>query len=307
MTERRMRLSAVVPATDSPPTLDRCLAALEAAEQPPEELIVVADPPGTGPAQARNAGAARAAGEVLLFVDSDVEVHPGALRLLRERLGADPGLAAVFGSYDADPEAPGAVSGFRNLLHHHVHSRAAGPVTSFWAGLGAVRREAFEDIGGFDGERYGEPSIEDIELGLRLSAAGARIECDPRIQGRHLKAWGLAEMVSTDFRRRGMPWVALIAGRRGRGLPRNELNLGWEHRLSALAALVAVAAAVRRRPAVAAVAAAALIALNRDLYALMLRRRGPLQAAAGVGLHALHHLASAAAVPAGLIRAVVES
>jgi glycosyltransferase involved in cell wall biosynthesis len=295
-----MVITAIVPASDSPPTLGRCVTALEAADEPPDELIVVDQPAGIGPAEARNAGAGRASGEVLLFVDSDVEVHPDAVRLLRARLRAEPKIAAVFGSYDADPAAPDAVSAFRNLLHHHVHHRAAGPVGSFWAGLGAVRRESFESVGGFD-ERYRRPSIEDIELGARLSASGERIECDPRIQGRHLKAWGLAEMVRTDFSRRGRPWVELLLSRRTPGISTDELNLGWEHRLSALAAVVGAGALLRRRPAAATVALAALIVLNRDLYALILRRRGPLQAVAGVGLHAVHHLASAAAVPAGIV------
>ncbi|MGH7896935.1 MAG: acetone carboxylase subunit gamma, partial [Candidatus Binatia bacterium] len=44
-------------------------------------------------------------------------------------------------------------SRFRNLLHRHVHQEGAGPATTFWAGLGAIRREAFERVGGFDALR----------------------------------------------------------------------------------------------------------------------------------------------------------
>jgi GT2 family glycosyltransferase len=287
-----------VPATDAPTSLTRCTAALEAADESPDELIVVDRPDGAGPAAARNAGAARATGDVLLFVDSDVEVHRDAVSRIRARLGPDPDLVAVFGSYDAEPEAPGAVSGFRNLLHHHVHQSSAGPVASFWAGLGAVRSDAFAAAGGFDGERYLRPSIEDIELGTRLVAAGARIECDPRVQGTHLKQWDLGEMLRTDFARRGVPWVELLLRA---GAPRGELNLGWRHRLSALASVAAAVALARRRPIGAVAGVAALVALNRDFYALIARRRGLLQATAGVGFHALHHLAGVVAVPAGLI------
>jgi hypothetical protein len=53
-------LSVVIPATDSPATLSRCLAALERCDEP-HKLAVVTRPAGSGPAAARNAGVARAA------------------------------------------------------------------------------------------------------------------------------------------------------------------------------------------------------------------------------------------------------
>lgn len=298
-----MQLSVIVPATDSPPTLERCLAALRSAAAqdaggaPATEVVVAERPAGAGPAAARNEGARRARGELLAFVDADVEVRGDALRAIRAAFEADPGLAAVFGSYDDDPEAGDAVSRFRNLLHHHVHARAAGPAETFWAGLGAVRRDAFEATGGFDADAFRRPSIEDIELGMRLRAAGARITLDPRIRGKHLKRWSLAEMAATDFARRGVPWVRLLlaAHRAPTGL-----NLGWRHRLAALAALAAAGGALGRRPRAAAAGLAALLVLDPSFYALLARRGGASALAAGIPLRALHHLLAAASVPAGV-------
>ena len=211
---------------------------------------------------------------------------------------ADPGLAAVFGSYDDRPEAPGTVSQFRNLLHHHVHQEGAGPALTFWAGLGAVRREAFEAVGGFDAERYPRPSIEDVELGLRLTRAGHAIRLDPELQGTHLKAWTVGTMVRTDLWRRGVPWVALMAGHRESS---RELNLGWRNRLSAAAALLAASGVAARRPRRAAVGAASLVLLNGRLYRLLVRRLGPVGAAGGVALHVVHLLAATVSVPLGLV------
>ena len=125
-----MRLTAIVPATDDPPTLERCVAAIRGADDPPEEVIVVRQPVRAGPAHARNVGAAAAGGDVLVFVDSDVVVHRDAFTRIRAQLGADPGLVAVFGSYDDRVETRSAVAGFRNLLHHTVHQRSAGEVPS---------------------------------------------------------------------------------------------------------------------------------------------------------------------------------
>ena len=291
-----MRLSAIVPATDMPATLERCLAAIAAADDPPEEVIVVDEADRPGPAAARNEGARRATGDVLVFVDADVEPHGDAFRRVRAAFAADPALDALFGSYDDDPADAGLVSRFRNLLHHHVHQEGAGPAETFWAGLGAIRRSAFP---GFDAERYPAASVEDVELGLRLTARGGRIVLDPLLQGRHLKAWTLATTIHTDFARRGLPWAELVLERRAGSAV---LNLGLRHRLSALASLGLAGGVLARRPRPAAASAAMLLVLNRRFYALLLRREGPARAAAGVGLHALHHLTGVAAATAALGR-----
>ncbi len=290
-----MRLSAIVPATNAPPTLAACLDAIRRAEEPPDEILVVTS--GSGPAAARNQGAKEATGDVLVFIDADVLPHPDAFTRIRRAFRSDPRLAAVFGSYDDDPAPQGTVSLFRNLLHHHVHQQGAGPAVTFWAGLGAMRREAFWACGGFDERRFPRPSVEDIDLGLRLTAAGARIVLDPMLRGRHLKRWSLASMVATDLWRRGIPWVGLVLRHR-RGA--TVLNLGWRHRLSSLLALLALAGTVRRRPLSATAAVGAFVALNAPFYALLQRKRGLSAAGAGVGLHLLHHLTAVASLPLGI-------
>ena len=288
-------LTVIVPATDRPATLGACLEAIRASGDPPDEVIVAEEPPGAGPAAARNAGAARAQGEVLVFVDSDVVVRPDALGRVRDAF-ADPGLTALFGAYQASAEG-GTVSAFRNLLHHHVHAQSAGTARTFWAGLGAVRRDAFERAGGFDADRYPVASIEDIELGLRLAREGARIELDPAIQGRHLKRWTVASMLRTDVTRRGAPWVALVLRE---GEAPAVLNLGWRHRASAAVTVAGLVALLGGRSRFVLGALAGLLFLNRRFYALLAREGGPGLAVAGVGLHAAHHLAAVAAVPAGI-------
>jgi len=293
-----MRLTAIVPATDRPEHVERVVAAIRAAEAPPDEVIVVDEAPRPGPAAARNLGAENADADVLVFVDSDVLPHHDAFRRIRDAFADEPKLAALFGSYDDSPPAPGAVSGFRNLLHHFVHQQSGGEATTFWAGLGAIRRDAFVRAGGFDAERYAVPSIEDIELGMRLVGAGERLRLDPALQGTHLKRWTLAGMLRTDLHGRGVPWVALLA--RESAAPTG-LNLGWRHRLSAAASILLVSSLATRRPRQAALAVGALVALNAQFYGLLLRRRGPVEATLGVGLHALHHLTGAAAVPLGLL------
>ncbi len=293
-----LTMAVVVPAGDDPPLLPRCLAALQAGGRVPDELIVQSEPGGAGPAAARNAGAQGLDADVLVFVDSDVEVHADALARIERHFATDPTLAALFGAYDDVPAAPGLTSRFRNLLHHYVHASSPGEAETFWAGLGAVRREAFEAVGGFDAERFPQASVEDIELGMRLREAEATILLDPTIRGRHLKAWTPLTMAHTDFLRRGVPWILLLL-RGGRGA--GSLNLGRRHRASAAATVVFAAALAGRRPRAALAALLGLLALNRGLYLLLLRRGGPRLLLAGIGLHLLHQLTAVASVPVALV------
>jgi hypothetical protein len=290
-------LSVVIPATDRPATLGAVVAAAERATGAPEELIVVDSPQNLGPAAARNRGARRARGDVIVFVDADVEVHDDAFQRIRTAFDGDPGLAAIFGSYDDAPGADGIVSDFRNLLHHHVHHQGAGVATTFWAGLGAIRREVFLDLGGFDEERFPRPAVEDIELGMRLYERGERAVLDPAIRGKHLKRWTLLSMTKTDLLQRGVPWLRLVLERRSQS---TALNLGWRNRVGTAASLLLVAGLVRRRFWVSGGALALLVGLEGRFYVLLLRRRGPLLVAAGLPLHVVHRLTSAAAVPIAL-------
>ncbi len=289
--------TAIIPATDGPVTLDRCLSAIRAAADPPEEVIVVDGPPGMGPAAARNAGAARAAGSILVFVDSDVEVHRDAFTRIRAAFAREPELAAVFGSYDDLPSLHGLVSTFRNMLHHYVHQTSGGLATTFWAGLGAVRRESFVAVDGFDDWRFRSPSVEDIELGLRLAGAGGLIRLDPEIQGTHLKRWRLHAMLLTDLVYRGMPWTALVLERGPRAA---RLNLRGSHGVAALAFTLAVATLIGRRPRLAIPLAAAYLAINSPFYALVARHRGRKGGSAAVALLALHNLSSLGSAPLGV-------
>lgn len=332
MTADLPALSIVVPAHDAEATLRRCLAALSAAAGPDRELIVVDDrssdqttsialaagarvirSTSPGPAAARNAGAAAAGARIVLFVDADVVVRPDTLeRVVRwfER----PEITAVFGSYDATPADPGFVSQYRNLLHHFTHQHGARDSRSFWAGCGAIRRDAFQASGGFDATRFARPSVEDIELGGRLSHAGRRIALDPAMQVTHLKRWTLASMVRTDIRDRAIPWSKLIleSGR----LP-DDLNLRSRRRASAilgcsagLALLVAGAGLIPGIPralsaaafAAAAVAVAGSLWLDRSWHRFLARERGAAFALRAAPLSLLFSLYSSAAFAAcGLI------
>ena len=101
---------------------------------------------------------------------------------------ASPNLAALFGSYDDEPFESNFLSQYKNLFHHYVHQTAKVDASTFWSGCGAIRREVFLAIGGFE-ENYRRPTIEDIELGYRLKKTGHRIRLLKELQVKHLKRW----------------------------------------------------------------------------------------------------------------------
>lgn len=267
---------------------------------------LVATSGGRGPAAARNLGARHARGRWLYFLDADCAVHPDTLERAARALEADPGLGALFGSYDDAPAAPGVVSRFRNLLHHWTHQRGRPEASTFWAGCGAIRRETFEGLGGFDAGRYPHPSVEDIELGARLCARGGRVRLDPGVQVTHLKAWTLADMVRTDVLRRAAPWTELAF--RSGGLPR-DLNVDIRGR-AGVAAACAGAGCMAASPWAPPLAAAgvALTAtatlLHLDFHRLLARRGGARLVLAGVPLHLLHLLCAGAGFALGALRAL---
>lgn len=305
------------------PVLARCLQALWQSQGVSWECIVVDDGctdesvavarrwgarvvhagrRAAGPGQARNLGASVAAASLLCFIDADVLVRPHTLAEFIALFETDPDLAAAFGSYDAHPDSADALSQYRNLLHHFVHQHGQEMATTFWSGCGAMRRSMFLALGGFD-PAYTRPSIEDIELGYRLRAAGGRIRLAKHIQVTHLKRWTFWGIVKTDIFDRALPWTALI--RQSRTLP-NDLNLHTASRASALsvyalAGLIALGWWWPVARAAALLPLAVLLSCNCSLYAFFLRRHGLWFLLMAIPMHWLYYAYSALAFAGGML------
>jgi len=308
------QISVIIPVHNGGKCFQQCLQALGRSSRAPDEIIVIDDASTDetaliaqqhgaqvislagaphGPAQARNAGVAAAIGDLLVFIDADVAVHADTIERIASYFEAQPKLAALFGSYDDTPAARNLISLYKNLQHHYVHQHAHREASTFWAGCGAIRREAFLNAGGFNAA-YRTPSIEDIELGLRLRQAGERIWLCKDVQAKHLKRWTLKSWMHADIFARAVPWTKLILA--SGGLP-SDLNLDASSRVSALATLSLVPLVVLGfwAPAAWLVVLATLLlilVLNAGLYALFLRQGGPLFTMAAVGCHLIYFLYS---------------
>lgn len=305
-------VSVIVPAYNAEATITECLTALRAAILPEDELILfddgstdatrnIAEAAGArietnagrpkGPAYGRNAAAATATKPYLMFVDADVIIAPDAIDRLMDEVRTT-GAVAAFGSYDDHPRSRRLPALYANLRHHFVHQSGCREATTFWSGIGLMKADVFREFGGYDDVLFAHPSIEDVELGMRLINAGKRIRLVPGAQGTHWKDWTLWRVWHTDVVRRALPWSRLIADGQ---LAEADLNLARKERVLALLALgvpVTLVGGIFVHPLW--LATAALVALYvagiMAFVRILARRLNAFQLAAAVAMHLCYHL-----------------
>ncbi|MEM9553330.1 MAG: glycosyltransferase family 2 protein [Acidobacteriota bacterium] len=147
---------------------------------------------------ANNRAAAIARGDLLLLLNSDARPHPGTIGQLVSALRADAGAAVACPRLDYADGSPQfhwapttsvvgeALQLLRNRVEHlgWVH-RPIGGRGWFTAACLMARRAAFEQIEGFDEGFF--LYFEDVDLCLRLRAAGWRLLDVPSARAVHLK------------------------------------------------------------------------------------------------------------------------
>lgn len=305
-------VAVIVPAYNAASTLGDCLSAIRSLAYPVDQLIVYIDGatddseriardagatvivnpgPPKGPSAGRNSAAASSDAELLLFVDADVIISSGALTKLVDDLLANEA-AAAFGSYDRAPRSTRTASFYANLRHHHVHQNSVREASTFWTGLGLIRRDLFLHFGGFDVAKYRYPSIEDVELGMRMTSAGHRIRLVPEALAKHCKDWTVGNVWHTDIFRRAYPWSCLLVDGSGRT---GDLNLDRTERIKAVLAMLVVAStisgAVEPRLLLLTVGfLSAYVALNRSFFALLIEVMGLPRAFGAMAMHLCYHI-----------------
>jgi GT2 family glycosyltransferase len=175
---------------------------------------VVASAENVGVPQGRHLGLRGTTAPVVGFLDDDASASAGASRAIAEAFHDEPRLAAV--SLRVTDEH--GVS-----AREHIPRAGGAPlagrvdVAYFLGGACAIRRTAYEEVGGYFGELfYGH---EEIELGWRLVDAGWSIRYlgdvevfHPRAAiSRHPEGWALTGRNRVLVARRTLPWpIALV-------------------------------------------------------------------------------------------------
>lgn len=316
-------ISIIVPVYNGGANFDRCLQSLANIRSQVSEIIVIDDggtddsgllakqfganvfrfPAPGGPARARNRGAQVATGDILFFIDADVTLAPDAVPQITAIFRDRPDLAALIGSYDDAPGAANFLSQYKNLFHHYTHQTGCAAASTFWGACGAIRREVFWAVGGFD-EHYRYPSVEDIDLGYRLKRAGYSIQLCKTVQVKHLKDWRVDSLLRAEIFYRAIPWTQLLW--RDRQF-RNDLNLNNSSRLSLLLTYTLLICLIlgwwwSGAWLVGLVLGAGLLRLNWSVYCFFREKRGLWFALRVIPWHWLYFLYGGVAFGIGTLR-----
>ncbi|GAB3137542.1 hypothetical protein GCM10027290_03440 [Micromonospora sonneratiae] len=317
-------VSIIVPNYNYAHTLEACLTSLQRQTYQPTEIIMVDDGStddsvaiarrlgvrvehtarNIGAPGARNHGAELAAGEILFFVDSDVEVRPDAVANAVELLLADARIGAVCGNYDPEPLIRDSlVEEYRALQQYYWLAADEGDITTTYTALFAIRTDVFlNEVGPFD------PSLrhtENAEYGHRLSRTH-RIVLTSSVRGRHDYDDRLAVVLSKLFHRARLHVPLYLRRPDFQGGPSQDTR-AWGS-LAALLTLPSVALPVLFGPLWAAVPLLLLVGFlagEAGVFRFVAGQRGPAFLAYFVAMHFLATLTIALAGMAGVAQYAV--
>lgn len=187
----RPAISVVMPFAGDSDNARAAVAALRALDTQPGDQLIVVDNSGSvadaqdvtvvraagerSPAHARNAGAAHASADWILFLDSDCRAPAGLLDAyfaepVRDDVGALAG--EVVPARDAQDTLAARYGAHKSFLNQEAHLAHPYRPRAAAANL-LVRREAFEQVGGF---YEGVRAAEDTDFSWRIQQAGWRLE-----------------------------------------------------------------------------------------------------------------------------------
>jgi GT2 family glycosyltransferase len=220
--------------------LQTCLAALQEQEGPAFETILVDNASSDGSAEfvrasfpsvqvvvldrnrgfagGNNAGAAAARGSLLVFLNNDTRVEPGWLTGLRHGLswGDRVAMATSRIVYMHDPTILDSAGDGMTRAGGAFKRGHGAPATlhvrrgEVFGACGAaflIRREVFEDVGGFDEDFF--LSHEDVDLSYRVRLLGFRCVYVPEAVVRHAGSatLGRTSAQSVFYGQRNLEWV----------------------------------------------------------------------------------------------------
>ena len=189
------KISVIIPNLNSP-RIDQTITALEGQSLDPSyfEVIVVgtdrfglvrsseitrfvqSDQP-LSPAQARNLGVKHANGEILTFTDADCIPATDWLLIIASRF-EESSINVLGGGIRYYSDNYWTIADNLSMFYEYLENSPPGERYLLPSLNLAIRRNAFEQVGGFD-ERYPRASGEDADLCLRLREMGIILNFDP--------------------------------------------------------------------------------------------------------------------------------
>lgn len=227
----------------------------------PYDLHVTASSPARGRAAACNSALALARGEVLVILDDDMQVVPKFLASHRAHHPAG-SRRCVLGAapIELDGASPRAARHVQEKFNSHL-DRLAEPdhefvPRDFYSGNASLRTEVMREVGGFS-ESFTVYGNEDIDLWLRLRAAGVQLSYEPLALARQEYDKDLRALCR-DAIQKGRTTV-ILAAIHPKVFPQLRLAQPWDGSrpwLAARAALLGLSRRLRALPGLVFAAAA---------------------------------------------------
>jgi glycosyltransferase involved in cell wall biosynthesis len=223
-------VSIIIPNYNYGRSIALCVRAAQAQTYPHTEILVVDDCSTDGSAEiaaaqgvrvistgrnsgvavARNLGAERASGEVLVFLDSDVAMNPDAIANAVTLLQEHPEYGAVCGTYEPEPLIRDSlIEEYRSLQQFYLLVKSEGVITTVHTAILAMPAEVFREVGPFN------PNLrhtEDQDYGRRISERHLVLS-SLEVRGRHDHDDTVRVVLDKVFKRARLA-VPLILSRR---------------------------------------------------------------------------------------------
>jgi len=150
-----------------------------------------------------------AGGSFLVFIDADIIVKKDTFSRIAKTFSTHPHLDAIVGLYSPEHENPDLLSQYKNLYTYYEYSTAPESIPWFFTSIGAVKRAAFEQAGGFDTSLSSASGLDDIEFGRRLTAQGHNILLDKGLAVYHLKGFTPGSFLKNEWQR-SHAWIRFV-------------------------------------------------------------------------------------------------